>query len=224
MNYSIIADEGRLRAFVDWLPELKQGEQYYVTLLARKKYDTSGVLKSDKAQLKRFTSTKELLVRKLRQLECAIGSYESDGQEIPQEALAVYITPNPRDLENAAKKSAIRLVELITKSYNGYNPHQIVLSEIQKSCKRKVYFDLDYDGVNTEDVLAAAKSHINSDCLTVLKTRGGIHLLVELNKIEKQFVKTWYQALTQIEGCDIKGDNLIPIPGCFQGGFVPEFI
>ena len=61
MNYNIIQDEALLRSFIDWLPALRKGETYYVTLLARSKYVAPGVLTSDKAQLKRFTSDKDLL-------------------------------------------------------------------------------------------------------------------------------------------------------------------
>jgi hypothetical protein len=64
---------------------------------------------------------------------------------------------------------------------------------------------------------------VNKEAMTVLKTRGGFHLLVELAKIDKQLVKTWYPRLTGIAGVDIKGDNLVPVPGCCQGGFVPHF-
>lgn len=224
MNYKIIQDEARLRAFIDWLPNLKKGEVYYVTLLARSKYCAPGVLKSDKAQLKRFTSEKDLLFSKIRQLECAVGSYTSKGTAIPLEALALYINPNPRSLLDATKASLIKFAQLITQDYTGYNPHQEVMSEIQKACARKVYFDLDYDHVELDSVLAEAGQHVNLDCITVLKTRGGFHLLVELDKLDKKYTKSWYKGLTEIAGCDIKGDNLIPIPGCIQGGFVPHFV
>jgi hypothetical protein len=223
MNYKIIEDEERLRAFIDWLPKLQKGETYYVTLLARSKYCSPGMLKSHKAQLKRFTSEKDLLFSKIRQLECPFGAYTADGKPIPQEALAIYINPNPRSLVAATKASLIKFAELITRDYNGYNPHQEVMSQIQKACARKVFFDLDFDLVELEAVMEEAKLHLNPDCLTALKTRGGFHLLVELDKLDKRFSKSWYKALTSIPGCDIKGDNLIPIPGCRQGGFVPYF-
>lgn len=224
MNYKIIQDERRLSDFIDWLPKLKKGEAYYVTLLARSKYCAPGVLKSDKAQLKRFTAEKDLLYSKIKQLECAVGAYTSKDTPIPQEALAVYINPNPRGLLEATKAALIKFAELITQEYTGYNPHQEVMSEIQKACSRKVYFDLDFDHVELDTVLAEAGQHINLDCVTVLKTRGGFHLLIELERLDKRYARTWYKGLTEISGCDVKGDNLIPIPGCVQGGFVPHFL
>lgn len=225
MNYEIIKDEKLLREFIDWLPELKRDETYYVCLFARSKYlvDKSQ-LASDKSQLKRFTSTKDYLFDKIKQLECAVGAYTQKGNAVPQEALALYINPNPRSFEKAAKNSLIKLAELITKEYNGYNPHQEVMSEIQKTPGRKIYFDLDFDHVELETILPLVKEVINVDCVNVLKTKGGFHLLIELAKIEKQFEKTWYPKISALEGIDMKGDNLIPIPGCTQGQFVPHFL
>ena len=65
---------------------------------------------------------------------------------------------------------------------------------------------------------------INKSALNVLKTRGGFHLLIKLDNISEKYSKTWYNSLTKLDGVDVKGDNMIPIPGTFQGGFVPEFI
>lgn len=65
---------------------------------------------------------------------------------------------------------------------------------------------------------------LNSECINLVKTRGGFHLLIELAKIDKSIEKTWYKAITSIDGIDIKGDNMIPVIGTYQGGFVPHFI
>lgn len=220
MNYEIIKDEQILKDFIKWLPELNQNETYYVSLLARNKY-TKEKISGDKCQIKRFTSKKINLFDKIKQLECRLGSYKQKDALIPQESLALYISINPRDMEKAAKNSLIRFANLITGEYNGYNPHQEVLSEIHKSCGRKIYFDLDFDNADFDKVKEELKSCINSDCLTVLFTKNGFHILVELAKIEERYEKSWYRKVTAIPGCDIRGDNLIPVPGCTQGNFIP---
>ena len=97
-NYKIIADEAQLKAFIEWLPELEKDEIYYVSLFARKKYDTTGTLKADKGQLKRFSSRKDRLFEKIKHLERPIGTYTHEGQAVSNESLALYITVNPRSL------------------------------------------------------------------------------------------------------------------------------
>lgn len=223
MNYKIIQNEETLKSFIEWLPDLEKDETYYVTLFARKKYCKDNPIKLDKAQLKRFTSNKEFLFSKIKQLECEVGSYLSNGQQIPQESLSLYITVNPRSMTQATKKSLIKFANLITKDYNGYNPHQEVMSEIQTSCSRKIYFDLDFDDVSDVNgfLQNIDTSKINTDCLYVAHTRGGFHLLIKLEDVKPEFKKTWYQYLTSLPNCDVRGDNLLPIPGTYQGGFTP---
>lgn len=220
-NYRLIADETVLDQFINWLPELESNEKYYISLFARKKY--APTLKSDKAQLKRVLATKDRIKEKIRQMEIPYGGYKVDGEVVPQEALAVYITPNPRSLTRAMKQLAKQLVDA---GFEGrvLNPVSEALTAVHQNLSKSYFKDFDFDGVDLEATLEQCFKVINKSAVQILKTRGGFHLLVELSKIEPQYEKMWYQGLSKINGCDVRGDNLIPIPGCIQGNFIPKFI
>jgi hypothetical protein len=51
--------------------------------------------------------------------------------------------------------------------------------------------------------------------------------LIHLNEIPKLLASKWYQQVLSLktDGIDItmNGDNVIPLVGCTQGGFVPRF-
>ena len=149
-NYKIVTDEKALKAFIEWLPELEPGECYYVTLLCRNKY-TDKLLK-DKVQLKRITSNKEFLFDKIKQMECELGTYKYNGEPVPVESMCLYITPNPRSYEKAAKNLAKRLIDLCFDKYSGYNPQAEALTSIQKSCSRTVFMDFDFDNASIEEM------------------------------------------------------------------------
>lgn len=234
MNYKIIIDEQRLRDFIDWLPALEKHETYYCCLMARNKYVRDDPkfanlvhVKTDKAQLKRFTSDKERLFDKIKQLECEFGSYVQKGSVIPQEALALYINPNPRDMEKAAKASVKKLLDLILMPYNGYNPHQEVMSEIQRSKSKSDWIDFDFDLEIVYDADIPTKRFdavLGSCAYRILRTRGGFHLLVDPNAIAPGMRKHWYKDISNMPNVDVRGDNMIPVPGCVQGNFSPYFI
>lgn len=235
MNYTVITDEQLLKDFIQWLPELKDNECYYLCLFARSKYakNEDGTnkfphIKTDKAKLKRFVATrKEYIIDKIRQLEVKSGAYKTkDGDDIPQEALALYINVSPRNQYNAMFTLMKKLIDIQKSQGINFNIHSEALSAIQKSGKNKKYFDFDLDGDNMEEKVSKALDYtkINKDCLNFLKTRGGMHILVELNKIAPEFKNTWYNYMTSNFEVDIKGDNMIPVPGTYQGGFTPHFI
>ena len=221
MNYRIIEDEYVLRGFIDWLPELEDDEKYYISLFARPKYCKTAGLKGDKQQLKRFISNKEFLYDKIKQLECEIGSYKQNGIAIPQESLVLYINPNPRSMELAAKKGVLALTKLTQEKYSGYNPYNFMLNFAQTCSKRKIYCNFDFDNVDLNQTKEKLNEIINPECLTFLITRGGFHVLVNYSKIDTKYVKTFYNKIKNLGGVDVVGDELMPIPGTHQGGFIP---
>lgn len=235
MNYKIIYNEEKLQQFIDWLPDLLPNEQYYITLLARKKYNPETGLKADKAQLKRFTSTKERLLQKIKQLELPLGLYESGNLKISQDNLAIYITPNPRDLHKSSLILMKEISEKLIKNDNAINPNTLALNTIQTTTSRKIFFDLDIDFRIEDHQKAIGKfrtdiaSCINYDCLTFIKTNGGLHCLINVQNIETAHQKSWHQKVSQLT-CNeyevtMNGDNVLPIVGCIQGiDFSPYFL
>jgi hypothetical protein len=235
MNYKIIYNEEKLKEFIHWLPDLLPNEQYYVQLLARKKYNPKTELKSDKAQLKRFTATKERLFHKISQLELPIGRYESGGSIIYQDNLALYITPNPRDLHKASLLLLREISDKLIRNDNAINPHALALNIIQTTTSRKMFFDLDIDFKTGNHKKAVEKFRknmegcINPDCLNLIKTNGGLHCLIKVEDIRKEYQKNWYHKVSELN-CNeyevtMNGDNVLPVPGCMQGiDFSPYFL
>lgn len=231
INYQIIKDKNKLIDFINWLPNLEPNETYYLCLFARSKYckDELGNnlfphINSDREQMARFLCKKEDLFDKIKQLECEVGSYKRKGQTVPQDSLALYITVNPRSYKKATKTTIVKLLDIVMGTKPIFDLNQFVISEIHRSCSRKIYVDFDFDDVDLSETKKIIEQSINIDCLTILKTKGGFHLLVEVEKVKKEFVKTWYNSITKINGCDIKGDNMIPVVGSTQGGFCPLFL
>lgn len=232
MNYKIITNEKNLRDFIDFLPELSLNEIYYVTLLARNKY--CGDVKLNKTQIKRFVSKKEHLFDDIKELEVELGAYKSKGEPIPQEALALYITPNPRCLKTATKLLVKELIDDLCSENNKFRPQNKLLSVVQraKSKNRFVMFDFDYpNDLNIDELISKSISDIslilNKDAFRIIRTRGGIQLVVIIDKIDSIHKKDFYMKIKQFNYIDLGYDSsnsIIPVVGGYQGGFSPHFI
>lgn len=218
-KYKIIADEQKLRDFIDnFLPEISGDETFYCTLFARKKYWPT--IKADKGQLKRFVSPKHRIIDKIRQLECEVGSYTFEGHVIPNEALCCYITPNPRSNKKATLIAIRKLADLLAYDNKDYNLHQEILSCVQQAKSRTVVLDFDFDC----DEMPNLEGIVNPSSYRVCKTRGGFHILVRPELVEPEYKHSFHKKLSSLPGCDVKGDCLLPIPGTYQGGHVVELL
>jgi hypothetical protein len=183
-------------------------------------------IKTDKSQLKRFTSTKDRLLSKIKQLECPRGSYfvTKMEEEVPQEALALYLTPNPRNLWRATLKGIGKLAQMVENDNRNANPQSEIMSEIQRNCSRKVYVTFDIDQKGPEILEKVDQALLGSDkkCRLILETRGGYHILVRPELVSPAVSKSWYRNLATM--ADVTGDAMIPVPGTYQGGFTPHFL
>ena len=229
MNYTIIQNEQKLKEFINSLPDLSLDEVFYCALFARKKYCKEMINSSDKAQIKRFISTKNNLFNKIKQLEVEIGSYVLGDKIVPQESLAFYIMLNPRSQKKATKLLLKKLIDIYTEDNVGFSLYRECLSALQKNKSRALFsdFDFDIDKKEFEDIANKIKNFFGKDqadnCYKFLETRGGYHVIIEHNKIPKELRRSWYQFMRSLN-VDIQGDVLTPVPGTYQGGFCPKFV
>ncbi len=132
------------------------------------------------------------------------------------------MTINPRSQTKAAKWLLKRLADVVADGEQNVNVYQESLTAIHKSIGRKLFVDVDFDNVEIECTVKEIGKLINPDCVKILETRGGFHAIIRLDCIAPQYVKSWYKNITALPGADIAGDTLIPIPGTYQGGWVPQ--
>jgi len=229
--YELIFSYEKLEEFINILPDEKEGEQFYITLFARKKYDTSGLLKCDKNCVKRVTAKKKDIIQKIEQMEVGVGVYTYEGKPIPEETLALYISPNPRSFHLGGVATLKQLVSELAEGKIRKNPHTTALNYIQTSSENKVYFDVDVDFLRSSDLQdfkVEISNFINLDCCTFIQTRGGYHVLVKLAQISSEFQKKWYQGFTSLRFGEVQimmnSDGLIPCPGTRQANFMPRLV
>ena len=225
MNYQVITDEAKLDEFLGMLPDTDDDtEVYYMCLFGRHKYCPAFPNTKDSGQLARVIARKKDLKEKIQRLEVPLGSYSRDGVIAPQECLAAYIGLNPRSLPRANKALAVELVRRIADGNLNFNPISVATTEVHRAVGRKFFVDFDYDNVEPKEHLEAIQKILPENSYKILKTRGGFHLIVNL-EIAQKMKSDWYKKLTNLPNCDVNGANgLTPIPGCIQGGFTPHFI
>lgn len=222
----IIKNEEQLTRFINILPDLEHNEKFYLHLQVRKKY-TQAIKNEDKVRpaLQRFTAYKDEIIDKLRQLEVPDGVYRTRNNEVvPEEGMVMYIMPNPRCMVKASYKAIKELTDNVyLHSIDGnrrLNPHSVGLHAIHTSKSRSCFVDFDIDDISDlNDLKVLAEIIGDKNAFHVIKTKGGVHVLVDPSKAKN---KMWYNHLVTTFTVDQRGDLMTPIPGCIQGDFVPE--
>src|SRR5687768_4856332 len=183
--YDIILDPERLIEFITFLPDLEDGESYYVALMARAKWMEGEKNQNSHINLRRFTATKKTLFSKLMQLETPTnGSWMQEEVMVAEESLGVYITPNPRS-HRRAQLVAIEELARAVRNDSKQCPHQLALTALHKSPSRKIFFDIDIDfppgwqniegeNIEGENMFEEVRAFINQ---TLIKPNTKLHQL-----------------------------------------------
>jgi hypothetical protein len=237
--YTIVHDLQALQRYVDWLPDTQPHEQYYISLLARAKYDPTGAVKNDKQQLKRVVATKDRIIEKIMQLQAPEGTYFTGKpggprREVPAHALALYMMPNPRDMWKAQKKAAKRFMdEFIEGAPAEPNPLATVRSCIQTTPSHNFVVTFDFD--SHDMALIQPALDYMPEAISAIRTRGGYHIMVHPLKVPPEKRTGWYTTLMIMrqrsdpkakvrEKDGVIGDLMSPVPGCCQGGKVTQIV
>lgn len=227
-KYQLINDMEALQSYVDTLPNLAIGEKYYVQLLARQKYNNDRNIPSSLKLQDSFVK-KEVIIDMVKSWELPYGSYTTKkGDVVDNDSLVVYISPNPK----STSKAYINLLEnsssiLVNNKNLLREANTCYFNSISKKTYKIVDIDLEHQE-DLDEIVAYCKSVLNESCLRVIRTRSGIHLLIELSKTPKT---QWHKEIMQINSkFNIKEINEItpygmtPLVGTIQGGVVPKFI
>lgn len=226
----IITNRDALEQFINLLPNNKEEERYMLYLFARKKYNYVEGLKADKCQLKRIMCRKKDIVDCLEKLE--VKQYKFGDILIPQDNLVVYIQPNPRDMRKAARETQSQTVTNLLDSGN-LNVKSIFYNEMQKYAKDKRFFMLDVDwetSFKEEDLelLTNILTEILGYTPLRLKTKNGVHVLIETEKIISANKNKWYNSVKAIKNNNFKitmsADNMCVIAGAIQANFSPYIL
>lgn len=240
MNYKLLQNEVELQKFIDFLPELKPNECYFLILIARKKWNPESNIPSA-TKLKRETvNKKDKIIQTIRQMEVAEGIFTNNEIAIPQENLGVYIGYNPRDQYKASFELINKCLTAIKTNKQNINVKSMANDVIQASYGTKNFMDIDVDikeGEDYNEIVKFIKSVIDEKYLNFFKTSGGFHCLINLNHpdfkssdknesdlISPNFGKKWYPELQKHQfksELNIMSNDLMPMPGCNQGKFVP---
>lgn len=233
MTYNIIKDEEELKKFIEWLPDLEQDEGYYISLLCRRKYNSDKKIPSNMDMIKRTVTSKKHLLMSIRQFEIKKGQYSVNEIELDDEALAMYILPNPRSYRKTWSMMAMNAITFLENNQSFPNPESYSLSCLAKCPSKKRFIDVDIDlnegdEISIESLYEYLDDKINKDAIdAIIRTRGGYHVLINQEKILIDYKKTWYSQISEMKNdkfkdVSINSDRMLPIPGCIQGGFVPK--
>lgn len=251
MNYKIIQNEKQLNLYTDLV--LPQGADVpasaycVLTLKVRNKYAKRVGIDIREKELRSILlpANAEEFRNEIATWECPLGAYKSHGISVPNEALTVYAMPNYRIQITCVKSLILQLQEISWRTeQNKLDLTNLIMSHTVKGQHSRRFLDFDIDTLDFD--LSILPTLVNMEAVSVIRTRGGFHVLVEQQKVSKsfsdKFVKNFFpyvdkqsKKIKLANGQEmvkekIITDCLLPVPGTIQGTdengnlFSPHFI
>lgn len=234
----LIKDPEQVMMFMNILPELEEDEKYYFTVSARKKYCPDISFQKDKLALYRgLARSKSSLINML--IEINNNDWRIKGEAVPDEALCVYILPNPRSTKKALKLQFKKMLDYVLNENYDLSLVSEAYSMYQRCKSRTVFtdFDIDTKEICLSDIRDVIPKDYDEGAVWFVESKGGYHLLINpeeavqaINTFNEQLDRTkdltklWHIKIRDIYPIDKYGDQLLPFPGMVQGGFSPKLI
>ena len=236
--YEFLKDEEELRKFHGLiLPVLGQDEVFYLMLGARNKYLTEeekGIYNMNGSDMIKRVTVRSNRFEELRDkvLDFCVpkGRYkDKNGLPLPEHSFTLYMTPNPRDCRRASVNVVKKIAECLLNPNTPLRLENMMLSEIHKCSTNKVWMDFDVDpaeGDDFEKVIETVHSKLGNSFYVTVKTKSGAHVLLKKSMIDSRVKNTFYKDIQNVSKLmygevDVKGDTMLPLPGCAQGGKMP---
>ena len=98
LEKKLIKDERIIEQFLNFLPNLEEGEEIFYMFMARSKYDTTNTLRGESVLKRGSVGQKTHILDQIKRLNTTSESYEFDGKQIPLDSMVFYLKPNPRSV------------------------------------------------------------------------------------------------------------------------------
>ena len=208
----VVGDESQIREFHNIMPELKEGEGWFISMSCRSKKMTDEERKQYKMTHKEMWGRRVLFKNSFEDFLSVLYSYHQNKKAYPgvfleQKALVCYMNINPVSTGKALAAFKNRLNEweykkIYENASEGFSPFKILENSFHASKGTKHFIDIDIDwdnGINNESEtlkaieflsnMQSGKSFsLNKDYYMIKTGSGGIHCLVKVSSLREQSI------------------------------------
>jgi hypothetical protein len=248
--YDLVYDIEEMKKFHSFMHPLKPGEAYFVSMSARDKYLTKeervefslGRPEMFGRKIVKGPTFDEFL-RVVRSMEVNEGGYTTrNGLNIPKKCMIIYVNINASSGYKALKEFNGKINELMFETLHNVDTlkhfaslDSMLMNCFQRQAGTKYLIDADFDVPKNErgfELLQMFLCHLRGNRTTykVIETHGGYHVLMVRDTLRFNYVAE-LNALDVIAKKEFgkaeivrNVNDMVPLPGCYQGLFPVHFI